>query len=76
MMVLSAAEQVPIPPVSLRRLLDTIVMPVVLWNSAKHLTKREIAFTLASGNAEVPDNERTIRVDRSRDSLPRARTGS
>lgn len=61
-------EQVPIPLASLRRLLDTIVMPVILWNSVKHLTKWGTTVWLASGTAEL--SEPGIRVDRSRGTLP------
>jgi 2',3'-cyclic-nucleotide 2'-phosphodiesterase (5'-nucleotidase family) len=63
-------EQVPIPPASLLRLLDTIVMPVIVWNSAWQLTKHGITFALVSGSAQAPDDERGVRVDRSRDTLP------
>jgi hypothetical protein len=68
--LIGGPEQVPIPPESLRRLLDTIVMPVILWNSIRQLTKRGITFALASGSAEVPGDEWSIWIDRSRDTLP------
>jgi hypothetical protein len=70
--VIGGPEQVPIPPSSLRRLLGNMMMPVILWNRAFQITRQEITFTIAPGNAPLPDQAPGIRIDRSTDGLPDA----
>ncbi|MBN2304370.1 MAG: hypothetical protein JXQ72_07845 [Anaerolineae bacterium] len=72
MALIGAGEQVSIPPDSLRRLLDTIMMRVALWNRPGHFTKRGITFHLASGTADFPAAEPGIRIDRTTTALPGA----
>lgn len=63
-------EQVSIPVDSLRRLLDTVIMPVMPWGRATSLTRRGIQVGVASGEAALPPDYPGIRVDRVSDALP------
>jgi 2',3'-cyclic-nucleotide 2'-phosphodiesterase (5'-nucleotidase family) len=68
--IVGGPEQVPIPPASLYRLLETIVVPVVIWNTTLELRKRETTFYLAAGSAALPAGAPGVRVDRATQTLP------
>ncbi|MBN1681507.1 MAG: hypothetical protein JW966_14600 [Anaerolineae bacterium] len=68
--LIGGPECVPIPPASLRRLRETMTMPVALWDRTTAITKRGILFVLAAGKAKLPPGSVCIRVDRSIRSLP------
>lgn len=70
--VIGGPEQVPIPPLSLRHLLNNVTMPVILWNRACQITRRHITFTIAPGNAPLSDQGPGVRIDRSKETLPDA----
>jgi 2',3'-cyclic-nucleotide 2'-phosphodiesterase (5'-nucleotidase family) len=71
--VIGGPEQTPIPPSSLRRLLDNMIMPVILWNRAVPIIRKGITFTVAAGDAPLPDQGPGVRIDRSTYALPDAR---
>lgn len=67
--LIGAREQVPIPPASLQRLSDSMIMSVIIWQREKTLTKREITLTVAPG-MPPPDQPGVIQIDRSTDAQP------
>jgi hypothetical protein len=68
--LIGGPEAVPIPPSSLRQLLGKLIMPVIVWNRARTITKQGITVTLAPGRAPLPDQGPIIRIDRSTAALP------
>lgn len=68
--IIGGREQIPIPPLALRQLVNEMIMPVIIWDRARSLTKRGVAVTVAPGNAGSSDSESTIRVDRTTDRQP------
>lgn len=67
--VIGGPEQTPIPPGSLRRLRDRLVMPLIDWNTAQRLEKREVSLTIVTGDAALPPDAVGFRVDRSEEGL-------
>ncbi|MBP8974714.1 MAG: hypothetical protein KBH93_12640 [Anaerolineae bacterium] len=68
--LIGGPEQAPIPPSSLRLLAGQMIMPVIIWNRPRTLTKRGVTFTVAPGNAVAPPELPALVVDRSTDALP------
>ena len=68
--LIGGPEQMPIPPASLRRLMDQLVMAVIVWNRARQIARSGITLTIAPGDAPLPEAGPVIRVDRARDALP------
>lgn len=63
--IIGGPETAPIPPSSLRLLVDQMLMPVVIWNRPRTLTRRGITFTLAPGtSATSTPAPATLVVDR------------
>jgi hypothetical protein len=61
---------VPIPPSSLRQLSGKLIMPVIVWNRTRTITKRGVTVTLAPGSGSHPDQGPVIRIDRAAAALP------
>jgi hypothetical protein len=68
--VIGGPEAVPIPPSSLRQLLGKLIMPVIVWNRTRSITKRGVTVTLAPGSDSHPDQGPVIRIDRAAPALP------
>jgi hypothetical protein len=68
--LIGGPEQIPIPPASLQYLLETLVMPVIEWNSAAYITKRGVTLAVASGTALLPTDHPGIWIDRLVQALP------
>ncbi len=68
--LIGGPEAVPIPPSSLRQLSGNLIMPVIVWNRSKALTKQGITVTIAPGSAPLPDHGPVVRIDRSTTALP------
>lgn len=68
--VIGGREQIPIPPPALRQLVGDMIMPVIIWDRAKSLTKRGVTLFVAPGSAEPTGLEPVIRIDRTTDALP------
>jgi hypothetical protein len=68
--VIGGPEAVPIPPSSLRQLLGKLIMPVIVWNRTRTITKQGITVTLAPGSGSHPDQGPVIRIDRAAAALP------
>jgi hypothetical protein len=68
--LIGGPEQAPIPPASLRRLMDQLVMAVIVWNRARPIVRSGITLTVAPGDAPLPETGPVICVDRGRDTLP------
>ncbi len=67
--LIGAREQVPIPPESLRRLVADMIMPVIIWQRTKTLTKPGVSITVAPGTPP-PNEKAVVQVDRSTGALP------
>ncbi|MEP0763209.1 MAG: hypothetical protein HRF48_10795 [Chloroflexota bacterium] len=68
--LIGGPEQAPIPPSSLRLLAGQMIMPVIIWNRPRTLTKRGVTFTVAAGNPVVAPEPPTLVIDRSTEALP------
>ncbi|MCD4685391.1 MAG: hypothetical protein K8S97_05605 [Anaerolineae bacterium] len=74
--VIGGNEQVPIPPSALRQLVqhNDMVMPVIIWQRPKTLTKRGVQFTVLPGivaaNATSSNEAPALRIDRGAATLP------
>lgn len=67
--VIGGPERVPIPPGSLQRLRDRLVMPLIDWNTARQFNKRDVSVTIATGDAVLPPDATGFRVDRKKAGL-------
>ncbi len=68
--IIGGPEAVSIPVPSLRQLVANSMMPVIIWGRVARLSKRGVAFNIASGEAVLPEGEPGIQVDRSTQTLP------
>ncbi|MCZ7540767.1 MAG: hypothetical protein M5U29_12825 [Anaerolineae bacterium] len=68
--VIGGPEQAPIPPSSLRLLAGQMIMPVIIWNRPRTLTRRGVTFTVAPGDAVAPPVLPALLIDRSTAALP------
>ncbi|MEB2289106.1 MAG: hypothetical protein OZ934_13450 [Anaerolineae bacterium] len=68
--VIGGPEQAPIPPSSLRLLAGQMIMPVIIWNRPRTLTKRGVTFTVAPGNPVAAPEPPALVIDRSTEVLP------
>ena len=68
--LIGGPERLTIPPASLERLRQTLVMPVITWGTVAQLTRKSITLHLATGEAELPPDGPGFRVDRTTRSLP------
>ncbi|NDJ75542.1 MAG: hypothetical protein GYB65_04720 [Chloroflexi bacterium] len=63
-------EEVSIPPASLRDLAGRVMMSIILWGRAAHLTKRDTTLHLASGPVLLAPDQPGVVIDRSAPTLP------
>jgi len=68
--VIGGPEQAPIPPSSLRLLAGQMLMPVIIWNRPRTLTKRGVTFTVAPENPVTAPEPPVLVIDRSTAALP------
>ncbi|HEX3053237.1 MAG TPA: hypothetical protein VHP83_21440 [Aggregatilineaceae bacterium] len=68
--IIGGPEAVSIPVSSLRQLVDTIMMPIIIWGRVVRLAKRGVSFNIASGEAVLPEGEPGVLIDRSTQALP------
>lgn len=73
--VIGGPERVPIPPASLARLRDRLVMPLIEWDTTRELSKRDVRLAVAAGDAALPPGTSGFRVDRSKTGLSLAHAG-
>ncbi|GAB4414471.1 MAG: hypothetical protein Kow00106_09590 [Anaerolineae bacterium] len=70
--IIGGPEATPIPPVSLRLLVDQILMSIIVWNRPRTLSKGGITFTVAPGTPNVPPAPPVLVVDRAAPMPPEA----
>ncbi len=62
--IIGGPETAPIPPASLRSLVDQMLMPIIIWNRPRSLTKGGVTFTVAPGQPNVAPAPPVLVVDR------------
>jgi hypothetical protein len=72
--LIGGPEHLTIPEPALQRLRQSLVMPVIMWNTAAELTKQGIKVALVTGDAALPADHPGFRVDRSTAALPEERS--
>jgi hypothetical protein len=70
--VIGGPEQVPIPIPSLRKLIGSVGLSLIVWNRLAELTKRGITVTVAPGEVDLPEDQPGFRIDRATTALPEA----
>lgn len=62
--IIGGPETTPIPPASLRLLVDQMLMPVIIWKRPRTLSKGSMTFTIAPGIPNVTPTPPVLVVDR------------
>ncbi len=62
--IIGGPEAAPIPPASLRLLVDQMLMPIIIWNRPRPLTRGGVTFTVAPGQPTAIPTPPVLKVDR------------